>query len=184
MGFSWLGSIYSPNTFPRIARFTLFTNITIYYKGWMFQNWVGTSYLAEIDARKKGKGCTNFGCLEPPKQAPIFWIVGFPFNPDQGTPLWKGERYGVNKVKSRKIIQYCCLDEAGLELDGREGPTVVCQPRRCQQGSCPIATNKTNNPKRNRNQKTLTRQRGETRKKQPESESPGRERALEWQTTK
>ena len=114
----------------------------------MFQNWVGTSYLAEIDARKKGKGCTNFGCLEPPKQAPIFWIVGFPFNPDQGTPLWKGERCGVNKVKSRKNIQYCCLDEAGLELDGREGPTVVCQPRRCQQGSCPIATNKTNKPKK------------------------------------
>ena len=150
----------------------------------MYQNWVGTSYLAEIDARKKGKGCTTFGCLEPPKQALIFLVVGFLFNPDQGTPLWKGERCGVKKVKSRKNIQYCCLDEAGLELDGREGPTVVCQPRRCQQGSCPIATNKTNNPKRNRNQKTLTRQRGETRKKQPESESPGRERALEWQTTK
>ena len=40
------------------------------------------------------------------------------------------------------------MDEAGLELDGREGPTVVCQPRRCQQGSCPIATNKTNKPKK------------------------------------
>ena len=149
----------------------------------MFQNWVGTSYLAEIDARKK-EGMHNFRMPRTTQTGTLFLVVGFLFNPDQGTPLWKGERCGVKKVKSRKNIQYCCLDETDLELDGREGPTVVCQPRRCQQGSCPIATNKTNKPKRNRNQKTLTRQRGETRKKQPESESPGRERALEWQTTK
>ena len=38
MGFSWLGSIYSPNTFPRIARFTLFARITRLNKSWVCQN--------------------------------------------------------------------------------------------------------------------------------------------------